>query len=257
MNEENQNAAAEQAGAQFSIQRIYTKDVSFETPNSPAIFQKEWTPEVKLDLDTRSNKLEEGVFEVVLALTVTASIGEETAFLCEIQQAGIFTIGEVEEVQLAHMLGAFCPNVLFPYAREAKPRVIKAVRALAPKPKPSDIPAPIAITFLTAPPSCIPIKSSLLYTLNERPQCKRSANCLAKSLEVDDTEIAVGKPIAISFAKVGPESTARGTSSPSSCTATSCSKRPVFGSKPLVAHATSAPSDNQGLIFCNVPERQI
>ncbi len=120
MNEENQNAAAEQqAGAQFSIQRIYTKDVSFETPNSPAIFQKEWTPEVKLDLDTRSNKLEEGVFEVVLSLTVTASIGEETAFLCEIQQAGIFTIGEVEEVQLAHMLGAFCPNVLFPYAREA------------------------------------------------------------------------------------------------------------------------------------------
>lgn len=120
MNEENQNAAAEQqVGAQFTIQRIYTKDVSFETPNSPAIFQKEWTPEVKLDLDTRSNKLEEGVFEVILALTVTATIGEETAFLCEIQQAGIFTIAEVEEIQLAHMLGAFCPNVLFPYAREA------------------------------------------------------------------------------------------------------------------------------------------
>ena len=73
----------------------------------------------KLDLDTRSNKLDEGVFEVVLALTVTASIGEETAFLCEIQQAGIFTVGELEEVQLAHMLGAYCPNVLFPYAREA------------------------------------------------------------------------------------------------------------------------------------------
>ena len=74
---------------------------------------------MKLDLDTRSNKLDEGVFEVVLALTVTASIGEETAFLCEIQQAGIFTVGELEEVQLAHMLGAYCPNVLFPYAREA------------------------------------------------------------------------------------------------------------------------------------------
>jgi len=120
MNEQNQNAAAEaDAGAQFTIQRIYTKDVSFETPNSPAIFQKEWAPEVKLDLDTRSNKLDEGVYEVVLALTVTASIGEETAFLCEIQQAGIFTIADVEEMQLAHMLGAFCPNVLFPYAREA------------------------------------------------------------------------------------------------------------------------------------------
>jgi preprotein translocase subunit SecB len=70
-------------------------------------------------MDTRSNKLDEGIFEVVLALTVTASIGEETAFLCEIQQAGIFQIAELEELQMAHMLGAFCPNILFPYAREA------------------------------------------------------------------------------------------------------------------------------------------
>ncbi|KID54991.1 preprotein translocase subunit SecB [Pseudoalteromonas luteoviolacea CPMOR-1] len=120
MTEQNQNVAAEQQeGPQFNIQRIYTKDVSFETPNSPAIFQKEWAPEVKLDMDTRSAKLDEGVFEVVLALTVTATIGEETAFLCEIQQAGIFSVGELEELQLAHMLGAFCPNILFPYAREA------------------------------------------------------------------------------------------------------------------------------------------
>ena len=121
MTDQNQSAAPEQQqeGAQFNIQRIYTKDVSFETPNSPAIFQKEWTPEVKLDMDTRSEKLDNNVFEVVLALTVTASIGEETAFLCEIQQAGIFSIAELEEVQMAHMLGAFCPNILFPYAREA------------------------------------------------------------------------------------------------------------------------------------------
>ncbi|KZN41486.1 protein-export chaperone SecB [Pseudoalteromonas luteoviolacea] len=120
MTEQNQNAAAEQQeGPQFNIQRIYVKDVSFETPNSPTIFQKEWTPEVKLDMDTRSAKLDEGVFEVVLALTVTATVGEETAFLCEIQQAGIFSVGELEEIQLAHMLGAFCPNILFPYAREA------------------------------------------------------------------------------------------------------------------------------------------
>ncbi len=115
---EQANGAVNSQAPQFSIQRIYTKDVSFETPNSPAIFQKEWTPEVKLDLDTRSNKLEDGVFEVVLAITVTATVGEQTAFLCEIQQGGIFAIGEVEEVQLAHMLGAFCPNILFPYARE-------------------------------------------------------------------------------------------------------------------------------------------
>jgi preprotein translocase subunit SecB len=119
MTDQNQNAAAEQQeGAQFNIQRIYTKDVSFETPNSPAIFQKEWTPEVKLDMDTRSEKLDNNVFEVVLSLTVTATLGEETAFLCEIQQAGIFSIADLEEVQMAHMLGAFCPNILFPYARE-------------------------------------------------------------------------------------------------------------------------------------------
>ena len=120
MTEQNTNEAAQQQqDAQFSIQRIYMKDVSFETPNSPTIFQKEWTPEVKLDMDTRSNKLDEGIFEVVLALTVTATIGEETAFLCEIQQAGIFALAELEELQMAHMLGAFCPNILFPYAREA------------------------------------------------------------------------------------------------------------------------------------------
>ncbi len=119
MTEQNQAAAtAEQQGPQFSIQRIFIKDVSFETPNSPAIFQKEWTPEVKLDLDSRSNKLDEGVFEVVLSITVTATVGEETAFLCEVAQAGIFTISELEDGQMAHMLGAYCPNILFPYARE-------------------------------------------------------------------------------------------------------------------------------------------
>ena len=125
MTEQNANEAAQQQqDAQFSIQRIYMKDVSFETPNSPTIFQKEWTPEVKLDMDTRSNKLDEGIFEVVLALTVTATIGEETAFLCEIQQAGIFALAELEELQMAHMLGAFCPNILFPYAREAVSDVV-------------------------------------------------------------------------------------------------------------------------------------
>ncbi|QYJ86160.1 protein-export chaperone SecB [Shewanella mesophila] len=109
----------EQQGPQFNIQRVYTKDISFETPNSPAVFQKEWNPEVKLDLDTRSAKLADDVFEVVLSLTVTAKNGEETAFLCEVQQAGIFAISGLTEQQLAHSLGAYCPNVLFPYAREA------------------------------------------------------------------------------------------------------------------------------------------
>ncbi|OCQ54420.1 Protein-export protein SecB [Photorhabdus australis subsp. thailandensis] len=102
----------------FQIQRIYTKDISFEAPNAPQVFQQEWQPEVKLDLDTTSSELVQGVYEVVLRVTVTATQGEETAFLCEIQQGGIFSIEGIEGTQLAHCLGAYCPNILFPYARE-------------------------------------------------------------------------------------------------------------------------------------------
>jgi preprotein translocase subunit SecB len=120
MAEENQAGAAngQQAAPQFNIQRIYTKDISFESPNAPAIFTKEWKPEIKLDIDTSTNKLEDNMFEVVLSITVTATMGEETAFLCEVQQAGIFLIGEMPDQNKAHMLGSFCPNTLFPYARE-------------------------------------------------------------------------------------------------------------------------------------------
>ncbi len=74
----------------FQIQRIYTKDISFEAPNAPHVFQKDWQPEVKLDLDTASTQLADDVYEVVLRVTVTASPGEETAFLCEVQQGRYF-----------------------------------------------------------------------------------------------------------------------------------------------------------------------
>jgi preprotein translocase subunit SecB len=119
MAEENEVKNTEAAQSpEFAIQRIYTKDVSFETPNSPAVFQLEWKPEIKLDLDTRSTKLADNTFEVVLSVTVTATVEEQTAFLAEVQQAGIFTIGNLPEAQLAHTIGAFCPTTLFPYARE-------------------------------------------------------------------------------------------------------------------------------------------
>ena len=124
MADENQTTNEEAAGgqaqqtAQFNIQRIYTKDISFESPNAPAVFTKEWKPEIKLDIDTSTNKLDENVFEVTLSVTVTAMLGEETAFLCEVQQAGIFAIGEMPDQNKAHTLGSFCPNMLFPYARE-------------------------------------------------------------------------------------------------------------------------------------------
>ena len=120
MAEENQvaNNEVKKESPEFAIQRIYIKDVSFETPNSPAIFQLEWKPEIKLDIDTRSNKLGEDTYEVVLAVTVTATVEGKTAFLAEVQQAGIFTIGNLPEAQLSHTIGAFCPTTLFPYVRE-------------------------------------------------------------------------------------------------------------------------------------------
>ena len=115
----NNNPAAHGAAApQFNIQRIYTKDLSFETPNSPAVFKQDWKPEVKLDLDTTSYQLDAQTYEAVLSLTVTAKVGDTVAFLCEVEQAGIFTVANINDAQLAHTLGAFCPNILFPYARE-------------------------------------------------------------------------------------------------------------------------------------------
>ena len=99
---------------------LYALDArgGLDPPNAPHVFQKDWQPEVKLDLDTASTQLADDVYEVVLRVTVTASLGEETAFLCEVQQGGIFSIGGIEGNQMAHCLGAYCPNILFPYARE-------------------------------------------------------------------------------------------------------------------------------------------
>ena len=103
---------------EFAIQRIYIKDVSFETHNSPAVFQQEWAPEIKVDLDNDVTELGEDVYEIVLTLTVTAAHEDKTAFLCEVKQAGIFTLGNMDPAQLAHAINAYCPNILFPYARE-------------------------------------------------------------------------------------------------------------------------------------------
>jgi len=108
-----------QEGPVFTIQRIYVKDVSYEAPNSPSIFREEWKPEVNVDLQTRTDKLEEGIHDVVLHLTVTVKMGDKTAFLVEVHQAGIFTLKGFTEEQLGHALGSMCPNILYPYAREA------------------------------------------------------------------------------------------------------------------------------------------
>ncbi len=108
------------ADAQFVIQRVYVKNLSFETTNTPHIFQEEWTPELTLDLNTTHTELDNnGAYEVVLTVTATVKNKEKTAFLIEVQQGGIFTITGAESAQLDHLLGSFCPSLLFPYAREA------------------------------------------------------------------------------------------------------------------------------------------
>lgn len=103
---------------QFSIQKIYTKDLSFETPNSPKIFTQAWQPSLDVNLATQSKALEDDVFEVVLSITATVKLEEEIAYLVEVQQAGIITANGFDQEELAPLLGSFCPNILFPYARE-------------------------------------------------------------------------------------------------------------------------------------------
>lgn len=118
---EEQAAAAQEnpQQQQFAMQRIYNKDVSFESPATPDVFRKQWQPKINVDLNTKSNAVdEEGNFEVVLTITLTAKLDEETAFLVEVQQAGIFYITGFEGENLRRLLGTAAPNVLFPYARE-------------------------------------------------------------------------------------------------------------------------------------------
>ena len=114
MTEEASNGAP-----QIVLQRIYMKDLSFEAPKSPEIFRQEWAPHVELDLSTRQNNLEGDFHEVVLKVSVTARVGEDVAYIAEVQQAGIFLIRNLDAPSMSHALAAFCPNILFPYAREA------------------------------------------------------------------------------------------------------------------------------------------
>lgn len=103
----------------FSIQKVYVKDVSLETPNSPQIFTEQaWTPEVNLQLESKANQVTEGMYEVVLTLTVTTKNTDKIAYLIEVQQAGLFALTNFPDTELGPMLGSFCPNILFPFARE-------------------------------------------------------------------------------------------------------------------------------------------
>lgn len=111
-------AVAQGDGAMFALQKIYLKDVSFESPGAPAIFQEQGEQKVQLNLGQRVTTVGENVYEVLLTVTVTSKLGEKTLYLAEVQQAGVFSIAGLPEAQLQSTLGAYCPNILFPYARQ-------------------------------------------------------------------------------------------------------------------------------------------
>ncbi|MBL8484517.1 MAG: protein-export chaperone SecB [Rhodocyclaceae bacterium] len=102
----------------FSIEKIYVKDMSLEIPHAPQIFLMREQPAVEVQLHSEGKKVDEGVYEVTLTVTVTAKVGEKTMFLTETAQAGIFQIRNVPDQEMDAVLSIGCPNILFPYARE-------------------------------------------------------------------------------------------------------------------------------------------
>ncbi len=106
-------------GASFSVEKIYTRDVSFESPNAPMVFNEQVQPELSMNLNQRVTQLNDNAFEVVLGVTLTCKAGEKTAYLAEVQQAGVFGLTGFDAASLDAMLGAHCPAVLYPYARAA------------------------------------------------------------------------------------------------------------------------------------------
>lgn len=120
MADQPETAAAEtDTTPHFSIEKIYLKDVSFESPNSPEVFTLEGNPDISLQISTETTQVGDDFHEVVLQVTALAKVDEKTAFLVELKQAGIFVMRNIPETDVGPLLGIECPNILFGYAREA------------------------------------------------------------------------------------------------------------------------------------------
>jgi preprotein translocase subunit SecB len=102
----------------FSIEKLFVKDISLEIPNAPQVFLEREAPTVDIQLHHNSTQVEDGVYQTVLTVTVTAKVGERTMFLVEAGQAGVFIVRNIGAAELDAILGIACPNILFPYARE-------------------------------------------------------------------------------------------------------------------------------------------
>jgi preprotein translocase subunit SecB len=118
MSDESEQVASGNQG-QVRLERLYLKDVSFESPNTPEMFTQAWEPQINLEINNRSQQVGDGHFEVVLTATATASLGEKTAFVVEVQQAAVFAMSGLPEEVVHRAIGTVCPNTLFPYVREA------------------------------------------------------------------------------------------------------------------------------------------
>ena len=112
-------AGADAPQAQFTVEKIYVKDVSFEAPNAPQIFQEQGQPQLTMNLNQKVAQLSDAMFEVVLGITLTCTLGDKTVYLVEVEQAGIFGLAGFDQRALDVMLGTHCPNVLFPYVRQS------------------------------------------------------------------------------------------------------------------------------------------
>ena len=110
---------AEPTGPSFTIEKLYVKDVSFEAPGTPQVFNESAQPQLQMNLNQRVQRLSDTAYEVVLGVTLTCTYGEKTAYLAEVQQAGVFGLTGFDEMTLDVMLGTHCPNALYPYARQA------------------------------------------------------------------------------------------------------------------------------------------
>ena len=116
---------AQAPARQLVLQKIYVKDASLEIPHAPAVFTRQWQPQIDVQVATSLQTLNTDQHQVLLSVTVTAKLGEEVAFLAEVQQAGIFLIkGVPENAERQRVLGTDCPNILFPFAREAVAELI-------------------------------------------------------------------------------------------------------------------------------------
>jgi len=125
MNEPQQQANDAQQQPTFGIEKIYVKDLSLEIPNAPDVFLGNEQPQVELQLHHEGARVGEGMYQVVVTVTVTAKSGDKTMFLVEVSQAGIFHVRNVPETDLEPLLATACPNILFPYARETVSDIIR------------------------------------------------------------------------------------------------------------------------------------